>query len=223
MTPLELAPVLLERAEYVRGYLASRIPARFRSIISADDVLQEAWIAAFRHAGDVASCDSTTLDAWVLAIAERKLVDALRAAQTLKRGGRGLRFSVPRSGSSVVAVLYGRLVGNRRTPSQCLSAREAAEAVLLALNSLNEEQRQAIRLRHLEGLSIEQTAALMNKSQSAVSSLVFRGLRRLRSALGTAGRYFSDARSSESSPDSIAGPRGAPDAAGVAVQPGAGK
>lgn len=220
VTATELAPALLERAESVRRFLTARIPPRFRSTISADDVLQEAWIAAFRHSGDVASRDVATLNSWVFSIAERKLVDALRRAKSLKRGGRGLRFSVSRSGGSAAVALFDRLAANR-TPSQCLSAREAADAVLVALSCLNDEQRRAIQLRHLEGLSLEQTAAAMNKSQSAVSSLLFRGLRRLRSAMGTAARYFSDVRSSESSTTSVARSRGTSHAAGVAIQPGA--
>jgi RNA polymerase sigma-70 factor (ECF subfamily) len=57
---------------------------------------------------------------------------------------------------------------------------EAAARLAEAIESLPEDQREAIRLRHLEGWTLEQLAVRFGRSESAVAGLLKRGLRGLR-------------------------------------------
>lgn len=59
-----------------------------------------------------------------------------------------------------------------------------AEAVRDALALLSDKQRQAIVLRHLLGLTVDETAATMDQSATAIRSLTHRGLAVLREHLG---------------------------------------
>jgi RNA polymerase sigma-70 factor (ECF subfamily) len=59
-----------------------------------------------------------------------------------------------------------------------------------AVETLPEDQREAIRLRYLEGWSLAQIAEHFDRSQVAVAGLLKRGLRGLR-------EYFDGASSSD--------------------------
>jgi DNA-directed RNA polymerase specialized sigma24 family protein len=91
--------------------------------------------------------------------------------------------------SSSLADLFGGLVGNGETPSHVLAVREAADAVLVAMAGLAEDRRTAIRLRYLEGRSIGEIAAQMERTETSVHSLLFHGCQQLRELLGPASRY----------------------------------
>jgi RNA polymerase sigma-70 factor (ECF subfamily) len=57
---------------------------------------------------------------------------------------------------------------------------EAAVRLAQAMETLPEDQREAIRLRHLEGFTLVELAAHFDRSEVAVAGLVKRGLRGLR-------------------------------------------
>lgn len=59
-----------------------------------------------------------------------------------------------------------------------------AEAVRDALAMLTDRQRQAVVLRHLLGLTVDETASTLGMSATAVRSLTHRGIARLREHLG---------------------------------------
>lgn len=186
----EVQRLLLARAEPLRRYVERKIPKRFRSILCAEDVLQEVWIAAFQ----TISPDIRDTDRWLTSLANSKLIDALRAVRTLKRGGdrRFVRDAAERLSS--FEDLFGRLCSRQKTPSREVSAQETRHAVQVALSTLPDDRRQAIRLRHIEGLSRKEIAGIMQKTEAAINSLLYRGLNELRGRVGDAAKFFSDAK-----------------------------
>ena len=57
---------------------------------------------------------------------------------------------------------------------------EEVVALSRALAHLNDDQRCAIELHHLQGISITEVAELMGRSRPAIAGLLFRGLNKLR-------------------------------------------
>ena len=157
-------------------------------MIAPDDVLQEVWIAASKGISSLRSPHS--VGPWLRRIAERELVDALRIARSRKRGG-GQTFRQGDADRSSYVGLLGKVAAEQRTPSSEDAAREATEAVKEALAELPPEQRRAVELYHLNGLSRDEVASLMRRSGSAVNSLLYRGLRVLKIVLGSADKFFS--------------------------------
>ncbi len=185
----KLLQILYELSEELRISIDREIQPRFRSAVSADDILQEIWIAAFRI--DRASVHDW--EGWITTAARSKLIGELRAARTLKRGGDLQRVNVIDSRVSSYVDLFSRVQANTRTPSREVSAKEACRAVNIALAALPENRRQAIYLCYIEGLSRRETAARMDKSEAAVNSLIHAGLGQLRELIGDAAAFLSGA------------------------------
>ena len=68
-------------------------------------------------------------------------------------------------------------------PAEGLQNRARARALQAALTALPERQRQAVVLRHIEGLGNPEIAGIMDISAEAVESLIARGKRALTAAL----------------------------------------
>jgi RNA polymerase sigma-70 factor (ECF subfamily) len=186
-----LAQLLLEHAAGTRVYVQRRIPASLRSQICADDVLQDAWIAAYRSISSFRPRGPAAFERWLSTIVATRLSNAVRAARMTKRGGG--RGAVRTERSSSLCVLFEQLAGPEKTPSRVASSREAAEAVGIVLGALPEDRRTAIRLRYLEGCSTDEIAARMNRTVSAVRGLLFHACNEMRGLLRSASHYLSGA------------------------------
>ena len=82
-----LRGALVERIPALRSYVEEKIPERLRATISPDDVLQEVWLSANRTLATFRPDGPHAFDRWLLRIVNNRLLDALRAARTVKRGG----------------------------------------------------------------------------------------------------------------------------------------
>jgi RNA polymerase sigma factor (sigma-70 family) len=188
---------LLLRVDALYEYVAARIPPRLRPEVAPEDVLQEVWIGAFTTISSYNPSKPYAFDRWLTGVVNHKLVDALKAATRLKRGGGARRVPAACGRRSSLYDLFARLASPRGTPSREYGTREAACALQIALSRLPVDRRTAVRMRYLEGRSRPEIAQRMQKSEAAVNSLLFCGLRDLRRFLGDAAQYFSDVRSSE--------------------------
>ena len=189
----KLEELLLAGADRLRRHVAGKIPSDLRQVISPEDVLQEVWIAAFRGMGSFRADRPDAFDRWMTLLVGRKLIDACRAARALRRGGNHRVMRVNPDRATSLEGLFRRAVPTCRTPSREVAAAEAIHAVQMGLATLPENRRRAIRMHHLEGRSLAETAEAMDKTLPAVRSLIFNGLRQLGRQLGRAAKFFTDA------------------------------
>jgi RNA polymerase sigma factor (sigma-70 family) len=189
---LSLQQALMARAPGLRCWLAEKIPAHLQGAISVDDLLQEIWIAAFRGLPTFRPDASDSLDRWLTCIAQRIVINAIKSAGRLKRGGaKGAAFQPPDRASSL-ADLFANVASPTRSPSREAAAGEAVDAVQIALARLPSARRQAIWMRYIEGRSCLAISRAMNRTPGAVNGLLFHGLRQMQSYLGDAEKFFSD-------------------------------
>jgi RNA polymerase sigma-70 factor (ECF subfamily) len=80
--------------------------------------------------------------------------------------------------------LPGALASDHTSPTQRAVRNELLDRLAEALGALPPEQRLAIELKHLEGLSLSATAARMGSTGPAAAGLLRRGLKTLRERLG---------------------------------------
>ncbi|MEE8170391.1 MAG: sigma-70 family RNA polymerase sigma factor [Phycisphaerae bacterium] len=183
----------MSRTDDLRRYVESAIPSRMTRVVSADDILQDIWITVVRSASDIIATGSEGFDAWLTRIAQRRIADAIRRARAVKRGGRA-RITYEKPQTSSFVDLFARISSPQATPSKTLSARESTNAVQVALAALPERHRAVLMLRYFDGKSHSDIAHALNLSQSAVNSLLFRGMQKLRRLLGATTQFFSDDR-----------------------------
>ena len=130
----------------------------------AEDVTQEAMLRLWRVAAEWRQGEAK-VSTWVFRVAANLCTDRLR-----RRRGVGLDAVAEPEDD---------------TPGAADRMQDAARAAALeaALQALPERQRQAVVLRHIEGLGNPEIAGIMDISVEAVESLSARGKRALASAL----------------------------------------
>jgi len=99
---------------------------------------------------------------WLYRIAHNKMVDVLRAEKRYQ----------------YATLEYARQIAYTVSPG--VLERVDLEGILQKLRSLNDQQRDVIILRFIEGLSIAETARILQKSEAAVKALQQRALENLR-------------------------------------------
>lgn len=191
----DLQEALRRKTPQLRAYLDQRIPAKLRSSISADDLLQNLYITAFKGLPSFRSEHDNSIDRWLAVIAQRQLVNAIKNARRIKRGAGAVMQEPNAAEMSSFINIWMEITSAERTPSSAAAAMEAAGSVQVALATLPESRRQAISMHFVEGKSFQEIADAMHKTTPAVRSLLFHGLRQLRDQLGRASKFLSDGSS----------------------------
>ncbi len=189
---LTLHKALMKRAPDIRFYLDLKMPSSLRSGIAVEDVLQEVWIAAFRGLPSFRPEGPDALDRWLTTIVQRVMINTVKAAQAIKRGGRHVadpQGKVDRQSSMLD--LFSEVASPDRTPSSEAAAVEAVHSVQIAMAGLPEDRRQVVWMRYIEGKTNDEIAIALKKTRPAVKSLLSRGLRDLKERLGTATKFLN--------------------------------
>ncbi len=186
-----LETLLISFANELSIHIASRIPAKFRATLGVEDIVQEAYLQAFSHVDKLRAGSLTAFKAWLKAIADIALLRMIRQQGRQKRGGqfRQVRGAVDSKTGSVVEII-DKLPADIATASHVVATREAVDALRVAIAGLPEQQRQAILLYVLEGLSLEDTAYKLGCTKGAARALVYRGKQSLAAAMGRASSWL---------------------------------
>jgi RNA polymerase sigma-70 factor, ECF subfamily len=184
-----LQRLLLEYHGPLRRLVESRLAPALRVRLDAEDVLQDAYVAAFRAIregrDELAFADPAAFYGWLERIVLNMLHDAQRAARRRKRdvGREAATPRPPRDFATTCTTILHQARGSLTSPSRALGRQEAAAALLSSLARLTEEQRQVVRLRFLENVPVPEIAARLGKNETAVYGLCYRGLSSLREYL----------------------------------------
>ncbi|WP_214406956.1 RNA polymerase sigma factor [Pseudonocardia lacus] len=164
-------------AALVRRYAAG---ARRTAVLlgageEADDVVQEAFVKAYRALGGFR--EGADFRPWLLRIVANETRNAQRAH----------RRRVAREGSPA-AVPDGLLPGSGAAvdPAELAVSADRLAALWLRLHALPDDQRRVLVCRFLLDLDEAQTATVLGVARGTVKSRTARGLRRLRALLDAA-------------------------------------
>ncbi len=150
------------------------VNGRLQARLSAADIVQQTCLSAIRNFNDFQGENEPQFAAWLKEVHERNVRDVVRRHVTAKK----------RAVSAQQATDEKTLQADSlHTPSRKAMLDESTAQLLRALESLPEMQAEAVRLRHLEQLSLAEIAERMNRSDVAVASLLKRGLAALRELL----------------------------------------
>jgi len=174
----EALGVLLDRFRPYLQLLAQRELDGLDARIDASDLVQQTCLSAIRNFKQFAGDDEGGFIGWMRVIHERNLRDTIRNnVYTKKR-------AIGREKPAGDALQQHAISQNRQTSASQRAMRgETAVRLAQCLGEIPEDQREAVRLRYLEGCSVMEISESMGRSEHAIGGLLKRGLKNLRSYL----------------------------------------
>jgi RNA polymerase sigma-70 factor, ECF subfamily len=173
-----------------------RLDDRLRARVDADDVLQEAFLAASQRLGHYAGSSYTSPFLWLRAILSQTLVDLYRRHISAQKRSPDHEVRIdaqpdPRATSTSLAI---QLVGGSTSPIEAVARDDMMgmmETVMAEMDPLDQE---VLALRHFEELTNWEVAEALGIQQKAASIRYVRAIRRLRVVLAQMTAYFASPR-----------------------------
>ena len=186
--PIAMQALLHHHRGQLLEYIKRHLPPQLRPLIEPEDVLQDTFVEAIRRLKEFSPNSDAHVSRWLMTIARHKMVDLLRTQQAAKRGGENRIDAAGGKDSGIIALLE-TLAVYHRTPSRSAAAHELAAALDRSIDRLPPDYRQAIRLRHVEGMAAKDAALRMNRTEGAFHLLCNRGLKKLRVTMRSESLY----------------------------------
>ncbi len=162
--------------DYLRLLARVHLDPRLRGALDPSDVVQQTLLKAHENLGGFRGRTDAELRGWLRAILAQQLALIAR-----KRGRRPVRMhSLEASLEQSSARLESLLASEESSPSQDAMHAEQLVELAMALAGLPEDQRTAVELRYLGGLSVADIAHRMGRSTVSVTGLLYRGTQALR-------------------------------------------
>jgi RNA polymerase sigma-70 factor (ECF subfamily) len=178
----------------LRHMVSVRMDPRLAARLDPSDVVQEALAEAFRALPDYLRRRPLPFYAWVRRLAWQRLVQLHR--KHIHTQKRSVTREEPREmglSNESVMELADQLVGAGTSPSGRLVRQEMFARVRSALERLASSDREILILRHLEQLSVQEAAEVLEITRTAASTRHFRAMQRLQRLLEAPAEESSDA------------------------------
>jgi RNA polymerase sigma-70 factor (ECF subfamily) len=159
-----------------------RLTPRFARRFDASDLVQLTLLRAHQHRGDFQGTSAAELLKWLHEILLHVAADEVRRARAKKRD-LGLEQSLQAALADSSLRLERCLADRGPTPDACAERGELLVRVAEAIDRLPEDQRDAVVLRDIMGLTVAEVAARLGRTEKAAAGLLLRGRARLRELL----------------------------------------
>jgi RNA polymerase sigma-70 factor (ECF subfamily) len=150
--------------------------------IDASDLVQRTLMDAHEKKAQFRGETDAQQAAWLRQILTNNLADELRHQHRAKRDVSRLKPLEATIDESFCRA-EGWLEARQSSPSQHVAKKEDLLRLANALTELSDLQREAVICRHLQGLSLAEVAGRLERSETAVAGLVYRGLNKLHDLL----------------------------------------
>jgi RNA polymerase sigma-70 factor (ECF subfamily) len=174
---------LLERYRPFLMLMAQqRIGPRLAVRSEPADVVQQTFVEVNSAFAAFAGATEREFSAWIKRIHRRNLEDLVR--KHVHAGSRSVAVEQPLlGGDGSASFAWHEPAADHSTPSRRLVQGEKALRLAALLQSLPAMQREALRLRHLEGWSVERIARELDRTPPATAGLIKRALQALRAKM----------------------------------------
>jgi RNA polymerase sigma-70 factor, ECF subfamily len=129
----------------------------------AEDLTQETFVRALRRISSV-SYQGRDIGAWFVTIARNLIFDHVKSS----------RYRLEQTTNEII-----ELAPSTGGPEQEVLNLATNDELLRCVGKLNRDQQECIQLRFLQGLSVAETAEIMDRNEGAVKALQHRAVRRL--------------------------------------------
>ncbi len=173
--------------ECYRAYLVVlarvQIGRRLQGKVDASDVVQEAFLGAYRDFPQFRGSTEKEFLAWLRQILISLLANLVRHYQGAQRRDVRLERQLAHDLEQSSQALDRNLIAPQSSPSEQAIRREQSVLLAEALGRLPQEWRELLILRHLEGLSFPEVARRLGRSIDSLKKLWPRALASLRRLL----------------------------------------
>ncbi len=179
---------LLDRhREAVRRMVQMRLDHAVARRVDASDVVQDVMLEASQRLTDYIRNPSMPFHLWLRQLAKDRMIDMHRRHRGAQRRSvdREQNLSSFNSDDQSAADLTSLLRDAELTPAASALRKEMEERFVLALDKLEESEREIIIMRHFEHLGNGEVAEALGLSAPAAGMRYLRAIRRLRELLGT--------------------------------------
>ncbi|MEM6798097.1 MAG: sigma-70 family RNA polymerase sigma factor [Planctomycetota bacterium] len=169
-----LEQLLLRYYDRLLNYIRLRMPANLTRRVGPEDILQHAYLKAFRAIATFEPRSGYSFFAWLKRIADNERNDQLR-----KVGREPVATPTPAGGDGESSYFdaVGKLAGDDPTATVLARRRELVAILQVTIAGLKPEYREAVQLRYLQGLSFEEVASQMGITDGQLRGLLHRARR----------------------------------------------
>ncbi len=179
-----LAAYIQDNRSQLERFLRSITGEHLLAVVEVDDLIQEISTAALTGL-PTAPLDQYEPMQWLQQIARRRVVDAHRFHFDAKRRDVGRQKSLNAAASPDASMmgLEQLLAASMTSPSAVVSQDIRMCRIQQVIEELPDEQKQAIRMRYVDGLPTKQIAEELGKTDVAIRVLLSRSMRQLEKQL----------------------------------------
>ena len=179
MNKQQLSEIFQQNRQRLDRTVQTRMDPRLYGRVSAEDVLQEAYIDAENR---LENYDQEKFSGfvWLRLVVMQTLINIHRRNLTSqKRDARRERVPLRHQDSATGAQLAFQIAASHTSPSEALIRSEHVVLLAESLESLSVSDREILTLRHFEGLSNKEVAELQEIKPKNASIRYMRALKRL--------------------------------------------
>lgn len=176
-----LGELLQRYRPYLRVMAEQAIGPALGQRHDASDVIQQTCIEAVTAFPGFEGASEGQLSAWLRQILRRNVSNLVRDNRAAKRDVR--KEQALYQGGAMTTLVWLDPQAGESSPSEKVMRGEGVLRLAAALETLPDDQRAAVRMRFLDGLSLAEIANELDRSTSAVAGLLHRGLRGLEGKL----------------------------------------
>jgi RNA polymerase sigma-70 factor (subfamily 1) len=180
--PAALAAFFERKRPALLAYVEGRLGSTLKGKVDPQDIVQEVAIKALR---ELPNTDLGSRDpfGWLCHLAEECVIDAHRHFAASKRDADREQAGnvTPADGSQDFIAL---LAASMTTPSQAAVRNERQTNLREVIATLPEDQREALRMRYVDGLATKEIAMRLKKTDVAIRVMLTRLVQHLQELLG---------------------------------------
>ena len=178
---------LLERHRVsLRKLISLRLDRQIARRVDASDVVQDVLLEANTRLQDYLADPRMPFHLWLRQLAQDRMIDLHRRHRGAQRRSldREQSLAVPQFADRSGFDLMGQLADHELTPAAASIRKELEARFVIALDQLEDEDREIVLMRHFEQLGKSEVAEALGLSAAAAGMRHLRALRKLRAILG---------------------------------------
>jgi RNA polymerase sigma-70 factor (ECF subfamily) len=178
--------LLAQYRDGLRRMISLRLDPALAARLDASDVVQDVLLEAWRRLQDYLQDPHMPFALWLRHLCRDHVIDAWRRHRQAQRRSldreQPIRPASPADQSSLE--LASHFVDHELTPASAAIQHELQQRVEDAIETLNEDDRRILWMKHYEHLSNQDIAQELGLTEAAASMRYLRASRRLKAALG---------------------------------------